>query len=70
MVIAIAVVELNIIWINLVHVQVAVRVVVSVWLVVLRVPQPPWRAVVGVPTTLLRHPGLHRVLGTAATAVR
>jgi len=49
-VIAIAIVKANVGRVDVVHVQVAVRVVVSIRLAILAVSQPPCGAVGGVPT--------------------
>ena len=68
-VIAIMIVKFDVGGIYVVHVQVAVRVVVSIRLVVFAVSQPPWSAVLGVPTRLLRYRRLHRVFGTAAATI-
>jgi len=50
-------------------VQVAVGVVISIRLVVLRISQPPCAAVFGLPRTLLGRGALHSIPGATATLV-
>ena len=66
---AVTIIESHIIGIDIVHLQVAVGVVVSVRLVVFGISQPPIAAVLRPPRTLLTDPAFHRIPRATTAAV-